>query len=1696
MDRECRSLFPWLLPLTQAPPALAGVATAVATALPPTLRLGEMADHGRQARELVRQSLAAQPPADDAARLAWSTALSDALDRGEQAAAALRVSLVEIAARAETLALAMDFGLLYDKDLRLFHIGYNVTADRLDSHHYDLLASEARLASLFAIAKGDAPVEHWFHLGRATTVIARNCCLLSWGGSMFEYLMPRLLMRSEAGSLLAESEITAIDAQRRYARTLGVPWGMSESGLSATDSDHTYQYRSFGVPALGLRRGLATETVVAPYASVLALPVDADAAMENLRRLEELGLIGDYGFYEAADFTPDRTPAGSLFVPVLSYMAHHQGMSLAALDNALCDDALVRRAETDPRLRSVSLLLHERVPIDVPPETTGADAVKPRRPAARSIPRIEPWTPVRAGAFPEMHLLGNGRLATWISDSGAGTLRWQAWNLTRWTADPTRDDTGLWMYVRDEETGALASVSRQPCGAAPDAVDVVFYPHLAEFHRRDGDLAIRVEVVVAPADDIEIRHVTIINDGDQVRRLMITTCGEVVLAKAADHERHPAFSKLFVHSEFIPSLDGLLFLRQPRSPNERTPVLLHRFVSDDPNVRFHGIETDRAAFVGRGRTYRDPVGAVRSGPTSSGFTLDPILALQISADIEPSASVRLAFITAVSGSRESVLELAERYQTMNAVEWVMAEAEAEAGRELQRFGIEPGRMIEMQTLASLMVYRHRALRCAAETIAANRLGQPRLWGLGLSGDRPILLVKLRTADDIDLLRDLARAHAFWRRRGLRFDLVVLRHGASGYDEPVGEKLRALLHGLGTREQLGQPAGIHFLSADHIGEDERRLLDVVANVVLDTDRGTLGSQLARVHEEAPTLPRFLPGGPPEADVDEAPAFERPVGLLFDNGLGGFSADGREYVIQLGPGDTTPVPWCNVLANPDFGTLVTESGGGFTWAGNSGEHRLTPWTNDPVSDPPGEALYVRDDETAAVWTPTPQPAGAGVAHQIRYGAGYARWRSQRHGLSQDLLVFVAPDDPVKIIRLHVRNHRHRPRRLTVTYYAEWVLGASRQQSNAALVPEYEANQRAMLVRNPWQSEFANRVAFLAASRAPHGITSDRTEFIGREGTLRRPAALERWGLAGHVQPGQDPCAAFQVHLDLPADAEDEVVFVLGEGRNREQALELAARWREPGAADAAWERLARFWDDRLDAVHVETPDGAMNVMLNRWLLYQAIASRMFGRTGFYQSGGAIGFRDQLQDALALVMVEPARCRAHLLDCAARQFDEGDVLHWWHPPVARGVRTRCSDDLLWLPFAIAHYVSATGDAGVLDEPVPFLKGRPLLENEGDLYAVFESGDQSGSLFEHCERALERGLTRGAHGLPLIGSGDWNDGMNRVGRLGRGESVWLAWFAVATTNTFADICQQRGHAGQADRWRRRARELAHAAEAHGWDGEWYRRAFDDEGRPWGSRENTECRIDSIAQSWAVISGGGSTARAECALVALERELIDYDARLVRLLAPPFTQAGRDPGYIKAYPPGIRENGGQYTHAAIWVGWAFAELGDGERAARVFDLLNPIGHASDAAAVQRYRVEPYVIAADVGGVPPHVGRGGWTWYTGSAAWMWRLGVERILGLRPEAGGVRIEPCLPRAWRRVDVTIRRPGGGLAITIENPDGVETGIAERWVDGVAVDEAVVAFPADGRERRVIVRLGPETRSARLLNENAGARDTATV
>lgn len=1691
MQREFEALYPWLALIETAPPACEGLGRSIKELLSPTLPLAGAEVACARARAMVAT---ASGTTTDHATMHWLSELDSAIERGRSSQEGLRRDLLDAAARADAIAAGMDFGLLYDREPRLFHIGYNVSSDRIDPHHYDLLATEARLASYFAIAKKDVPTEHWFFLGRPISRLASGLSLVSWNGSMFEYLMPSLLLRSGRGTLIARSDEAAVGMQRNYANRLHIPWGISESAYAALDADDHYQYHSFGVPGLGLRRGLSRDRVVAPYATALALAVDPKRAAQNLHKLDDLGILGTYGAFEAADFTPERVPGDRAFALVRSYMAHHQGMILAAIGNALHDDVLVSRFHRDRRMRAVDLLLEERVPWELPPEPAREEERHEPVVQRTARPAPHPWVPSTSAAFPQMQVLGNGRLATWISEAGAGVLWWQHQAVTRWLPDAVRDNHGLWVYVRDEESGFTWSVGRQPSGVASEDSRVVFHPHLAEFHRRDHGIAISMEVGVAPGDDLEIRRITVVNESDRPRAVRLASYAEVVLAPPLDDERHPAFSKLSVGSEHVPELGALIFTRRPRHPRDRPPVVLHRVVFDDPAVSLVGFDTDRGAFLGRLGDPRRPRGIV-SGPSGNiGWTLDPIMSLQVDLELEPQEKRQVAFLTIVAGSRGSVLELAERYSGLAALDWALGDAAADAAQDVHRLGLEPERLPELSMLASLLIHPHEALRATPSEMIANRLGQPRLWGLGLSGDLPILLLRASEQTEMGLLRDLVSAQQLWRRRGLRVDLVILRMGATGYDEPVRDRVFSLLRNVGAHELLGRAAGIHLIFSDQIHEDDTKLLETVARVILDETRGSLAQQIAHIADLRPMLLRFQPTGEPASDQVESP-LPRPTNLLFPNGLGGFTEDGREYLIHLEPGEHTPAPWCNVLANEAFGCLVTEAGAGFTWALNSGENRLTAWTNDPIADPPSEVVYLRDEETAEIWTPTPAPAGGHAACQIRHGAGYTRWRQHSHGLEQELLIFVPPDQPVKVVRLQLRNLPQRARRITITYYAEWLLGALRSIAHPHVVCEYDPGCQALLARNPWTTDFGERVAFLTSSHPPHSVTADRHDFVGREGHLDRPAGLLAWDLGGRVQAGADACAALQLHLDIGPENAAEVVFILGQGQDRADAEALARRWREPGCVDRAFGDLNDHWKRLLGAVHVRTPDAAFDLMINRWLLYQTLASRVLARAGFYQAGGALGFRDQLQDVLALLHADPTRARAHIVACAARQFEEGDVLHWWHPLIDRGVRTRCSDDLLWLPYVTSRYVEATGDESILDEVVPFLRAPPLASDEEDRYARFEPSSERRSLFEHCQRALEHADTRGPHGLPLIGSGDWNDGMNRVGSHGRGESVWLAWFAIATMSGFRGLAARASRPDLVEHWTKRSEELLQTVEETAWDGQWYLRAFADDGVPWGSANSDECRIDSIAQSWAVLAGAASSERSRTAVEAAARQLIRDDDHIIRLLWPPFDETSRDPGYIKAYPPGIRENGGQYSHAAAWLGFAFAGLGDGDQARRIFDLINPVQHATSRAGAEAYRVEPYVVAADIASVAPHTGRGGWTWYTGSAAWTLRLGIEGILGLQLQNGELHIDPCLPKAWGLVEVEIRKPDGALAIQIEDPDHVGRGAIAMTVDGTPVASAAVAFPTDGSVRHVRVRLGcllvPQAASAELHPRQETAR-----
>ena len=1703
MQHEAATLLPWLA-FVATPPALfarTSLSPFIAEAwadLQQTLSLSPRLDEievicgagQSQIRYLTAQVTVAALPDTDAvtAALAWCAQLTGQLQVAQTAARTLCESYVTLAESAHQLTADMDFGFLFDAQRQLFHIGYNVDAGALDQNYYDLLASEARIASLVAIAKYDVPQSHWIHLGRPLTRLDNGeAALLSWSGTMFEYLMPPLMLHSYPNSLIHASALAAVDHQIQYARAKKVPWGISESGFYTFDAAMNYQYHAFGAPGLGFKRGLAEDLVITPYASLLALSLRTDEVFANMQTLEEYQMMGRYGFYEALDFTPSHLKLGQDHAIVRSYMTHHQGMIMLALVNRLQDQIMVYRFHAEPSIRSMEMLLQEQTPTSAPVQFPNADEARAVSPMRNAV-AVHPWSAPVETPMPVVHYLSNGHFGSLISNAGGGYSRWNDLALTRWRADTTLDNWGSWLYVQDLESNLFWSASRQPLAAdrtvaaRPRHEEVLFFPHMVSFHRREEDISLHLEICVAPDDDVEVRQITLINESDLPRRLRLTTYGEVALTEQAADQRHPAFAKLFVESEYLADLNALLFTRRPRSAKEEPRFLIHMLVrARHMNQEIWGrqsYESDRAAFLGRGRTTLNPAALLCPGSAGGdgevGATLDPIMSLGQELELPPHATVQLAAVTLAASTRQDALELAQRYRNWTTLGRVFVRAQTEAERELRQLEMTTPMLDQTQQLLSLLLYPHGARRADAATLLANVKAQPGLWPFGISGDAPMLLMHINDETEIELLQDLLRAHTYWRRRGLGIDLVIYNCQITSYGQSMQNFIHRMIQHSKSESWLNQRGGIFVLNQDQMSQADRTLLHTVARVVLDSANGSLAQQMTGTQHQPPSLPRFEPLLSVDPARDMTPLLVRPSDLQFDNGLGGFNAD-HEYVIYLRPGETTPAPWINVIANAEIGCLVSESGAGYTWSMNSGENRLTSWRNDPVSDLPAEALYLRDEETGEIWSPTPQPAPADTPYLVRHGAGYSVFEHNSHGVEQQVRIFVAPDAPVKIVQMRLKNHSTRQRRFTVTYYAEWTLGVDRADTQSHIVSEYAEEGHALLARNRYNTDFAQRVAFVAASKQPHGLTADRTDFLGRLGSLTRPAALERIGLNNRVEAGSDPCAVLQLHVDLAPDAEESFHFLIGQGADGQEAQRWIAHFQDPGAVDAAWAATQTLWAEILGAVTVETPDPAMNLLLNRWLLYQTLSCRLWGRSALYQSSGAYGFRDQLQDVMALIHARPAEARAQILRAARHQFDAGDVLHWWHPPADQGVRTRISDDLLWLPYVTAHYVSATGDSAILDEETPFLQGAPLAPDEEERYANYAPGAESFTLYEHCRRALQRGSSAGRHGIPLMGGGDWNDGMNRVGIEGQGESIWLGWFLHATLTHFAPLCVERGDPALAASYRTQAAAIAVALETHGWDGDWYRRAYYDDGAPLGSVQNAECEIDSIAQSWGVLSGAADRVRSVRAMDAVLDRLVRRDDGLILLFTPPFDKTLHDPGYIKGYLPGVRENGGQYTHAALWTIWALAKLGDGDQACELFHLINPILRADSAEKAARYKVEPYVISADVYGVPPHVGRGGWTWYTGSAAWMLRLGTEAILGLRRCGQTLRLEPCIPKAWPGYSMTYRYGQTTYAIQVENPDSVNRGVCRVLVDGVDAADGVIMLVDDLQCHQVKVVLG---------------------
>ena len=1595
----------------------------------------------------------------------WTRPFRVASDRAHT-----RLTELERLARKSDELATMDFTFLFDRGRELFSIGYNVSERRLDVSFYDLLASEARLCSFVAIAQGQVPQDHWFSLGRLLVASRGRPILLSWSGSMFEYLMPQLVMPSYENTLLDETSVASVEHQIDYGNTRNIPWGISESGYHRTDAHQNYQYRAFGAPGLGLKRGLADDLVIAPYATVMALMVAPREATENLQRLAEDGREGAYGFYEAVDYTPGRMPPGEASVTIQSFMAHHQGMSLLALVYLLHDQPMQRRFLACPLLKAADLLLQERVPKSTANVFT-AEPEQEKGILTEITTAMRVFTDPSARA-PEVNLLSNGRYHLAISSAGGGYSRWQNLALTRWREDAARDCWGTFIYLRDVMTGEFWSAAHQPTLRALKRHEAIFTQGRAEFRHRHSAIETHTEICVSPEDDVELRRLTLINRGNNPRTIELTSYAEVVLAPAAADAAHPAFSNLFVQTEFMRESSAILCTRRARSAEESPPWLLHLITTHGAEAGTVSCETDRSRFVGRGGTPTQPAAMKAAGALSNsdGSVLDPIVSLRRAITLPPNESVVIDFLLGATETRQQALALVEKYRNPRMGERAFELAWTHSQVTLRQLNASEAEAQLYAKLAGALIYADPARRANPGVLRTNRRGQNGLWSYGISGDAPLVLLRVSESKKIDLVRQLVQAHSYWRLKGLTVELVILNEDISVYRQSLHEEITGLISAGTEAQMLDKPGGIFVRRLEQIPQEDRVLLQAVARIVLDDEYGSLAEQLEQRTIPEPVMPALLPGR--SLVVDTSPPLP-PRDLIFANGLGGFTRDGHEYVITLAAGQQTPAPWVNVLANPHFGTVVSESGSAYTWLENAHEFRLTPWNNDAVQDPTGEAFYLRDEQTGQFWSPTPGPARGATPYVIRHGFGYTVFEHTENGIVSELWIYVAMDAPVKFAVLKVRNSSGRPRRLSATGYWEWVLGDLRPKSLLHVQTEVDLKSGALIARNPYNTEFADRMAFVDVNDTTRTVTGDRKEFLGRNGTLAQPAALRRVRLSGKVGAGLDPCAALQVSFDLPDGQERETTFRLGAGRSVADVQSLIHRFRRADASRVALEGVWAFWNRTLGAINVDTPDSAVNVLANGWLLYQTLSCRIWGRTGFYQSGGAYGFRDQLQDVMALVHAAPALTREHLLRAASRQFREGDVQHWWHPPVGRGVRTHFSDDFLWLPYVTCRYVTCVGDTGVLDEKIHFLEGRAVKPEEEAYYDLPARTEESASLYEHCVRAIERGLNFGVHGLPLIGCGDWNDGMNMVGKEGRGESVWLAFFLYDVLTQFAVVARSRNDDPFADRCTEQAEQLRKNIEENAWDGEWYRRAYFDNGEPLGSKSNEECQIDSLPQSWSVISGAGEPGRSRQAMQAVEQRLVRREAGLIQLFDPPFDQSSLNPGYIKGYIPGVRENGGQYTHGAIWTVMAVALMGENERAWGLFSLMNPVHHGATAQKIATYKAEPYVVAADVYAVAPHVGRGGWTWYTGSAGWMYRLLIETLLGVNLEGERLRIVSRLPASWPSYKIHYRYRETVYHIVISRMDP-DTGSSRITMDGQQIAGETIPLTDDRREHFVEMKI----------------------
>lgn len=1560
---------------------------------------------------------------------------------------------------------ATDFKMLYDEDRSLFNIGYDVENDNLGRSYYDLLASESRQASFMAIAKGDVPKKHWVKLGRSMTLMGKGKGLVSWSGTMFEYLMPLLIMKNYPGTMLDETYKSVTEAQKKYCSERGVPFGISESAFFNFDVNQNYQYKAFGIAGVGLKRGLENELVVSPYSTIMALQTDFRGAFDNLKRLAREGLEGTYGFYEAVDYTKSRIGKDESKAIIKCFMIHHLGMSLMALDNVLLNNTLQRRFHALPKVKATELLLQEKVSKRVVYDREHKFIVSETAMGKQKIV-VRKYTTAKTET-PETHLISNGSYSLMISNSGAGYAARNRTMIYRWREDVTKDNTGMFVYIKDIESNEYFSATYEPCKKDADSYEVTFSLDKAEFKRSDSYISTSTEITVSTEDDSEVRRLSITNHGTQSKTLEITSYLEVTLAHYDADIVHPAFGNLFIKTEYVDNPNCILATRRPRAKGKKQPWIMQTVAILGTTVGTVQYETSRANFIGRGENLIHPITMKRDSLLSNtvGAVLDPIISIRRRIKIKPGETCIIAFTTAIASSRSEVINLAKKYSELHNVNRVFELAWSQTQVDMKYLGIKSTQANLYQVMASKILFLNSTFKEREKYIREVKKGQYTLWGYGISGDLPIILLIVREGKDGDLVRQLLNAHEYLSLKGLRVDLVIINLQKTSYDQPLQMDIKDLVGSSHLRDKENKPGGIFILNKATIKDDDIELLIAIGRIVIDSSKGMLVSQIrsnAAKVEKQPLLETR------DANFTFKTQKFNLKPLEFFNDLGGFNEESENYTILLKDFDNTPAPWINVISNRNFGFHVSESGSAYTWHQNSRENKITTWSNDWVSDECSEAIYLRDEIVGNIWSITPKPIRDGGEYLIEHSFGHSNFKHEAFGIMGEVTMFVPMEHNLKICKIKLKNNSDVTRELSITYYAELVMGVVREHTAQHIVTYLDEENKYIYATNSYSQNFGKLNAFLKLiGGEQQSFTGNRSEFLGRGGSVESPEALKRIGLSNTVGAGLDPCLAVTSKIMLEPGMEIELVAMLGEDESLENISSVIKEFEDFGKVNEELVAVRAYWDKLLHTLQVKTPDKSMDLMLNGWLMYQTIACRIWARTAFYQSGGAYGFRDQLQDVMPLSFVEPSMTKKQILYSASRQFVEGDVQHWWHPVVDSGIRTRFSDDLLWLPFVTMYYIKNTGDLGILDEEVEYLMDTPLQPGEDERYNISGRADYSGTIYEHCIKAIDRSLKFGDHNIPLMGSGDWNDGMSTVGNQGKGESVWLGWFLYDILGDFFEACTYKKDDEKLERYKEMREYIRVNLEANAWDGNWYRRAYFDDGTPLGSSQNEECQIDSLSQSWAVISGAASSERAEKAMKSLEHYLIKEDKGMILLLTPPFSKSDLEPGYIKGYVPGVRENGGQYTHAASWVIFAFAKLSQGNKAAKLYNMINPINHTRTLLSCERFKTEPYVMTADVYGKEPHVGRGGWSWYTGSSGWMYTAGIEAILGFRIKEGkGFSIEPCIPEDWPGYEITYKKDNFKYFIEVKRQ-----GEKGTWLDGKQCAGGLVSF-IDGEHKVEVI------------------------